>query len=498
MKTLYSYVIKNYLLLTTIPFVLFGGLSIMKDVYVQHNSENAKYQQVIAQQQNDAKKALTNFDLLEAELVATRISQLDYIVSVTLESYLYGMQMAQIINSDSNKGQTIRYPIFDDNSVQIGQLVVIKDYTAYNTQIVYRALPHAVIFLVITCAISLLFSRTLTSALKRPFAELQQFAFQIANGDYQTPSKTESKFVELTTIFRDLETMRSRLKESISKLKQSEERYSKTYNLTQVCLFVVNTKHGRIVRANQTFSEVLRLIPDERKTITLQDFIAQLKACPSQQSFKYSLSIGNERRYFQVNRSEIHDNEIECSALDITELVIAKQAAESQLVTDALTQVPNRYCFNQFICNANSGSIQDVSVMMIDLNGFKQINDSFGHAAGDHLLIEVARRIKHHLTPEAQTLYRLGGDEFVITIESGFMRSDINQLAQNIQRSCSAPVYYQNRSFTISLSIGVDHFNQDTHLSIEKCLNSADAAMYQAKTHRYDIVYATDLVNNPF
>ncbi|MDN3683690.1 BMP family ABC transporter substrate-binding protein [Vibrio sinaloensis] len=113
MKTLYSYVIKkNYLLLTTIPFVLFGSLSIAKDIYVQHNSESSQYHRVIAQQQNDAKKALINFDLLEAELVATRISQLDYIVSVTLDSYLYGMKMAEIINSESTKGQTLYYPVF--------------------------------------------------------------------------------------------------------------------------------------------------------------------------------------------------------------------------------------------------------------------------------------------------------------------------------------------------------------------------------------------------
>ncbi|EGA69336.1 diguanylate cyclase [Vibrio sinaloensis DSM 21326] len=498
MKTLYSYVIKNYLLLTTIPFVLFGSLSIAKDIYVQHNSESSQYHRVIAQQQNDAKKALINFDLLEAELVATRISQLDYIVSVTLDSYSYGMKMAEIINSESTKGQTLYYPVFNDKSVQIGQLIVIKDYTAYYTQIIYRAVPHAAVFLAIICAISLLFSRTLTAALKRPFTELQQFAFQIANGDYQTPSKTESKFIELTTIFRALETMRSRLKETISKLKQSEERYSRTYNLTQVCLFVVNTKHGKIVRANHKFTEVMRLIPHHNQASTLQDFIAQLKDCSSQDSFKYSLNVGDKQRYFQVNRSEALNDEIECSALDITELVIAKQAAESQLVTDVLTQVSNRYCFNQFICSANNGDIQDVSVMMIDLNGFKQINDSFGHAAGDHLLVEVAKRIKQHLNPDIETLYRLGGDEFVVTIESDFKRDSIDQLALKIQQSCCAPIYYQNKSFTISLSIGVDHFSQDTHLSIEKCLNSADAAMYQAKTNRCGLVYASDLLSHPF
>ncbi|MDN3683692.1 hypothetical protein QW180_04525 [Vibrio sinaloensis] len=140
--------------------------------------------------------------------------------------------------------------------------------------------------------------------------------------------------------------MRSRLKETISKLKQSEERYSRTYNLTQVCLFVVNTKHGK-----KLFALIISLLrscvlsPHHNQASTLQDFIAQLKDCSSQDSFKYSLNVGDKQRYFQVNRSEALNDEIECSALDITELVIAKQAAESQLVTDVLTQVSNRYCF---------------------------------------------------------------------------------------------------------------------------------------------------------
>tara|TARA_Y100001960_G_scaffold260333_1_gene280687 strand:- start:530 stop:2026 length:1497 start_codon:yes stop_codon:yes gene_type:complete len=498
MKNLYSYVIKNYLLLTTIPFFFFGGIDIANDIYATHNSESKQYQSVIAQQQTDSKKALLNFDLLEAELVATRISQLDYIVSVTLDSYQYGLKMAEIINSYSANGVPLYYPIFNDQNVQIGQLIVVKDYSAYYTQMVRNILPRIGVFLLILCGVSLLFSRTLTSALKRPFGELQQFALQIASGDYQTPSKTGRNFVEISNIFRALETMRTRLQDTITKLQQSEERYSRTYNLTQVCLFVVNVKHGKIIRSNHQFQQILQQIPVDNQTETLRQFIDLLKTCPSNRSFNYSLRIGNNERHFQVNRSDVYRNEIECSALDITELVIAKQAAESQLVTDALTQIPNRYCFNQFVARANNGEIDSVTVLMIDLNGFKQINDTYGHAAGDHLLIEVATRIKRQLNLTNQAVFRLGGDEFVITISGRVSDEIIHDLAMKIQTACNKPVHYMNKSFTISLSIGIEHFSSHTHLGIEKCLNNADAAMYQAKSSKTGIVYADRLKEKAF
>ncbi|MEF1171630.1 diguanylate cyclase domain-containing protein [Vibrio sinaloensis] len=498
MKNLYSYVIKNYLLLTTIPFFIFGGLDIANDIYFTHNVENAQYQRVIDQQQTDSKRALLNFDLLEAELVATRISQLDYIVSVTLDSYQYGMKMAEIINSNSTRGVPLYYPIFDDQRQQIGQLIVVKDYSAYYTQVIYNVLPRAIGFLLILCAISLLFSRILTSALKKPFLDLQRFALQIASGDYQTPSKTDSSFVEITNIFRALETMRAKLKESISKLKLSEERYSRTYNLTQVCLFVVNVKHGKIVRSNQKFNQVLERIPQAVRQSALQHFIDELITCASTESFRHSLDVGGKQRYFQINRSDIYNHEIECSALDITELVTAKQTLESQLVTDVLTQVPNRYRFNQLIWRVNNGELNTVTVLMIDLNGFKQINDTYGHAAGDYLLVEIAKRIKQQLKLSTQTVYRLGGDEFVVTVHDSITKDQVQDLAMRIQAACSQPVQYINKSFSVSLSIGVESFNSDIHLDLERCLNNADAAMYLAKTSKTGIVYASEHPENSF
>lgn len=491
MKTLYSYVIIIYLLLTTIPIFIFGGINIGREIYLEHSAETKRYERVIAQQLLESKKALLNFDLLAAELVATRASQLDYVISVKLESDQYAMTMAEIINSGIRGGDRFEYPIYEDQQ-QIGLLTVVKDPHAFTGHIISTTLPKASIFLLILGSIALLFSKVVVSTLKRPFTDLQQFAIQITKGDYQTPSKTDSNFVEITAIFNALETMRNQLKEIITKLTDSEERYSRTYNLTQVCLFVINIKHHKIIRSNSKFTELLALIPQNQQTEKLDEFIQLLFACAHTDSFNYSLNIGTEVRYFKVNRSQTTNDEIECSALDITELVNAKQIAESQLITDVLTQVPNRFCFNHFLARANQGEVNEATIMVIDLNGFKKINDTYGHSAGDQLLIEVAQRLSSSLDLENQKLYRLGGDEFVITIESPFNRNQTNLLAKKAQAVTCEPVHYLDHVFSISLSIGIEHFSQNTPVSIEKCLNNADIAMYRAKTQHLGYTYSED------
>lgn len=498
MKRLHTYVISTYLMVTIIPVLIFGSLLIAREIYLNHQTELASYEQVITQQQLNSEKALGNFDLQEAELVAMEIAHLDNIVSVKLESSVYGMIMAEIINSDTDRKQLdlLNYPIYDSNQQEIGQLTVVKDRSAFINSMFISTLPKAIIFLVILSSLGFLFSWAILSALKPAFTELQKFAFQITNGDYVTPSKTSSKFTEVTLVFKAMEAMRTKLGLTISDLRASEERYSKTYNLTQVCLFVIDVKQIQLVRSNSKFREVFHQIPDEKYHNVVKEFMHQLLACDHNQSFNYSLPVHSGLRHFQVNRSKVSHNEVECSALDISELVKARHKAEMQLITDALTRVPNRFSFNDFVAKADSGKLNEATLMMIDLNGFKTINDTYGHAAGDQLLIEVAKRLSEQLTLSFQSLYRLGGDEFVITIEKTYVESDIRAFVQRILTIEKEPINYLEHSFTPSLSIGIEHYSQRDGTSIQRRLNNADLVMYRAKSMGTGVAFSPDLLRS--
>lgn len=150
--------------------------------------------------------------------------------------------------------------------------------------------------------------------------------------------------------------------------------------------------------------------------------------------------------------------------------------------TDALTGLPNRlmlgYYLNRSANRANS-SKNSFSVAFLDLDGFKQVNDTHGHAHGDELLCEVARRLKKSLRDDDQVI-RLGGDEFVIIINEVDHAITERLLARILSAIKQPFVLSNNASATVSASIGVSEYSQqqDTHAM----LTDADASMYRAKS----------------
>ncbi|OLQ85664.1 hypothetical protein BIY21_18970 [Vibrio ponticus] len=496
MKTLSSYIISVFLTLTTVPIALFGGTYIIYDLYHQHQSQTARYEQVIAQQLLDAHVALTQFDLLQAELVTTEIAQLDYIISAKLDSMEYGITLAEVINPINAQGDltTFVYPINNLQHKQIGLLTVDKDKTALIWDIAKSTVPKVFSLGLILLAVSLTFTRTILAALNKPFTELQKVAFQIANGDYHTPSKTDSKFLEITTIFSALDAMRAQLKSTISLLRDSQEKHARTYNLTQVGLFVVNIKKRKIVRANSTLSNIFKPFTEQQKQSALEAFLPKLLQEPHTNSFNYSISIEGKTRYFQINRSQVINDEIECSGLDISELMQAKLTTERMLNTDALTQVPNRHRFNLDVLAIEEQSNPEVTIMVLDLNGFKAVNDTFGHLAGDQVLINIAQRVTAMLANQSATLYRLGGDEFVILVNQPYHAEHVTQLVDNIRATIALPIEFEHNQFAVATSIGIAHYNRHS-TDLQITIKQADKAMYHAKTTGLNVAYAAHLID---
>ncbi|MBW6434556.1 GGDEF domain-containing protein [Actinoplanes hulinensis] len=160
-------------------------------------------------------------------------------------------------------------------------------------------------------------------------------------------------------------------------------------------------------------------------------------------------------------------------------LVLANQNAEAirhQAEHDSLTGLPNRSLFAERVDLAlRSG--RDPAVMFIDLDDFKRVNDSLGHAAGDALLVEVARRLRGSLR-DSDTPARLGGDEFAILIEDGGVDTAIG-LAQRIIAALAEPVDAGGTRVLTRGSVGIAGAAPDRDRS--DMLRQADLAMYAAK-----------------
>ena len=167
---------------------------------------------------------------------------------------------------------------------------------------------------------------------------------------------------------------------------------------------------------------------------------------------------------------------------DITEKKEAEALIWSQANYDHLTQLPNRRLFNDRLQQELSKARrqeQRVGLLFIDLDRFKEVNDSLGHAMGDQLLIETASRIKGCLR-ESDTVARLGGDEFTVTLPNLTELGHIERIALSINQALSKPFTLGSDEAYISASIGITAFPDDAQSS-EELLKHADQAMYAAK-----------------
>jgi diguanylate cyclase (GGDEF)-like protein len=149
---------------------------------------------------------------------------------------------------------------------------------------------------------------------------------------------------------------------------------------------------------------------------------------------------------------------------------------------DPLTGLPNRTLFRDRCLQALAGigrASAGIGVLFIDLDGFKQVNDSLGHAAGDHLLVEVADRIRHALRA-GDTVSRFGGDEFTVLGAALDSRQDATRLAQRITHALGEPVVLAERKLQLTCSIGIA-FTFERDADPDRLIHDADLAMYRAK-----------------
>lgn len=150
---------------------------------------------------------------------------------------------------------------------------------------------------------------------------------------------------------------------------------------------------------------------------------------------------------------------------------------------DGLTGLPNRVLLTDRLQLEMSKCVRDdkkLAIVFIDLDGFKEVNDDYGHEAGDHVLITIAERITNCLRAH-ETVARLGGDEFVAVISGLIAEQESLPVINRILTSIAMPIPYGDFSLSVSASIGATFFPQAVDYDGEQLLRQADQAMYHAK-----------------
>lgn len=156
-----------------------------------------------------------------------------------------------------------------------------------------------------------------------------------------------------------------------------------------------------------------------------------------------------------------------------------KAAAEAEAETDLLTGLKNRRGLETALDRLIARE-DPFAVMLIDLDYFKVVNDRFGHAAGDHVLCEVARILSEE-TRAHDTVARVGGDEFVLAIESVTTEDHLALVAERIIRRLEEPVFFRGAAARVSASVGIVRSVSYARPAIARLIEDADRALYLSK-----------------
>ena len=179
------------------------------------------------------------------------------------------------------------------------------------------------------------------------------------------------------------------------------------------------------------------------------------------------------------------DGSVQCRVglfSDITDKKLAQEVIWSQANFDPLTKLPNRSMFQDRLSQElkkTQRTGHKLALLFIDLDNFKEVNDTLGHDAGDLLLVEAAQRIANCVR-DSDTVARLGGDEFTVILSSIDDPGRVELIAQNILQSLLRPCALGDEVVNISASIGIAMYPDDA-TSLEELLKDADRAMYAAK-----------------
>ncbi len=224
--------------------------------------------------------------------------------------------------------------------------------------------------------------------------------------------------------------------------------------------------------------ERLRLILKAHVEGTTDQLETEYRVLHKDGSYRWMLCRG-----LTVRGNEGTANRMAGSQTDVTDRKYAEEKLLHDAFYDLLTGLPNRALFKDHLSLAVERGKRKVdymyAVLFLDLDRFKDVNDSLGHSVGDDLLVSVAKKLEQRMRT-TDTIARFGGDEFVILLEDLQDVDNASQVAEWILSELSEPFIFNNREVYINASIGIV-INSIAYLRADEVLRDADIAMYSAK-----------------
>ncbi|MEW8561666.1 MAG: hypothetical protein B6D72_17600 [gamma proteobacterium symbiont of Ctena orbiculata] len=396
-------------------------------------------------------------------------------------------------------------------------------------------------FLLTFAAIALILNFFLRKKLVEPVKQLSEYATSIAEGRFEAPVKIGSRD-EIGTLSRALREMGSTIKQQIDAMRRSgleqeekieartrqlgdanrtlqasnhdlklalerekklsealrfsEERFRMLFEANKAVMLTIDPETGLILTANRaaveyygyTMNQLLRMHISDINTLSSEEVANEMEKAKNEERnhfiFRHALASG------EVRDVEVHSGpfiwngkQVLYSIVhDITDRKKAEAELEHIAHYDSLTGLPNRRLKTDRLRQAIAYSKRNgtsVGVCYLDLDGFKPINDRFGHDYGDKILVEVARRLQTVLREE-DTVSRIGGDEFVLILTNLTNLDECILILDRVLDVIAEPIQLDDTALVVSASIGITHYPEDD-VDADILLRHADQAMYWAK-----------------
>jgi diguanylate cyclase (GGDEF)-like protein/PAS domain S-box-containing protein len=287
----------------------------------------------------------------------------------------------------------------------------------------------------------------------------------------------------------------------------AEEKFRAIFDNAVVGIFQ-HSPEGRPLNINRAFAkmhgydspeQLLAEVSDAAQLFVQPERMAEIARGAMEEGLVRGAEVELYRRdrsrfWVMVNLRAVRDSSgavqmFEGTAEDITDRKAAEAQVKFLAYHDALTGLPNRMLFMDRLENALAGARRkpaQAAIVFLDLDRFKDVNDSLGHAAGDTMLQEIAARLRHCVREE-DSVARLGGDEFLILLREVSGRDEAETAAGRVLEEITRSFTIQSHTLTTSCSIGISLYPEDGGDG-ETLIRKADAAMYAAKESGHNSV----------
>ncbi|MBT3063903.1 MAG: EAL domain-containing protein [Candidatus Thiodiazotropha sp.] len=343
----------------------------------------------------------------------------------------------------------------------------------------------------------------LSSALREMGSTIKQQIDAMRRSGLELEEKIEARTRQLEDANRTLQASNHDLKLALEREKKlsealrfSEERFRMLFEANKAVMLTIDPGTGLILFANRaaveyygyTMDQLLQMHISDINTLSREEVANEMAKAKNEERnhfiFRHALASGEVRDVEVHSGPFIWDGKQVLYSIvhDITDRKRAEAELEHIAHYDSLTGLPNRRLKTDRLRQAIAHSKRNgtsVGVCYLDLDGFKPINDRFGHDYGDKILIEVANRLQTVLREE-DTVSRIGGDEFVLILTNLTNLDECILILDRVLEIIAQPIQLDDTALVVSASIGITHYPEDD-VDADILLRHADQAMYWAK-----------------